>query len=66
MDNPEFLHLASDSTWEALYRLPQFAEACDNIGLTREDFTCYNCPTMLNCEFAWDLYNTNGDCLAEK
>ena len=28
--------------------------------------TCYDCPDREECEFADDLYNTYGDCLAEK
>ena len=30
------------------------------------EITCENCPQNGHCEFAWDHYNTNGDCLAEK
>jgi|APSaa5957512622_1039677.scaffolds.fasta_scaffold234927_2 hypothetical protein len=35
------------------------------------EYTCDKCPyfrkdTIHNCEWAYDLYNTNGDCLAEK
>lgn len=26
--------------------------------------TCDDCPMRFTCEFAADLYNTNGDCLA--
>jgi hypothetical protein len=26
-------------------------------------FTCYECPSNKECEFAWDGYNTQGDCL---
>jgi hypothetical protein len=29
-------------------------------------FTCNNCSEKETCPFAWDHYNTNGDCLAEK
>ena len=29
-------------------------------------FTCDACPSNGRCEFAFDPYNTNGDCLAEK
>lgn len=32
----------------------------------KEDFTCNKCPEAGGCEFAWDLYNTHGDCLADK
>lgn len=28
--------------------------------------TCETCPVNDGCEFAWDLYNTDGDCLAVK
>lgn len=28
--------------------------------------TCDDCPARFECEFAGDLYNTDGDCLAEK
>lgn len=34
--------------------------------ISLEEYTCFNCPESLNCEYAWDDYNTNGDCLAEK
>jgi hypothetical protein len=29
-------------------------------------FTCDKCKAAPNCEWAFDDYNTNGDCLAEK
>ena len=28
--------------------------------------TCFNCKDNDSCEFAWDGYNTEGDCLAIK
>ena len=33
-----------------------------------EDFTCFKCPSgfVIKCPHAWDEYNTDGDCLAEK
>lgn len=30
------------------------------------DLTCLDCPCVGECEWAWDAYNTNGDCLASK
>lgn len=40
---------------------------------TLDRMTCFDCPHAVPkgpegtvCEFAWDLYNTNGDCLALK
>ena len=32
----------------------------------KEDMPCYRCPKAGTCRLAWDLYNTDGDCLAEK
>ena len=32
----------------------------------KEDLTCNTCDEKNSCLYAWDLYNTNGDCLAEK
>jgi hypothetical protein len=31
-----------------------------------EEMTCFECGANKTCEWAWDHYNTNGDCLAEK
>lgn len=31
-----------------------------------EDFTCYRCSQWGKYPFAFDFYNTNDDCLAEK
>ena len=28
--------------------------------------TCSECSEANHCKYAWDLYNTNGDCLADK
>ena len=32
----------------------------------RSDFTCEGCHDSETCVYAFDLYCTNGDCLAEK
>jgi hypothetical protein len=32
----------------------------------KDEFICNNCPEVDTCEFAWDLYNTDGDCVADK
>lgn len=32
----------------------------------KEQMTCFRCPEAETCRLAWDLYNTGGDCLAEK
>ena len=31
-----------------------------------EDFTCCDCPVVKECQYAYDAYNTQDDCLAEK
>lgn len=31
-----------------------------------EKFTCDECPARKTCKWAFDAYNTDGDCLAEK
>ena len=36
----------------------------DNVGV--KPFTCDECFDVDNCPFAFDLYNTNNDCIAEK
>lgn len=28
--------------------------------------TCVTCDDSASCPYAWDGYNTDGDCLAEK
>jgi hypothetical protein len=32
----------------------------------KEEYTCFGCPSVEECEYAWDYYNINGDCLALK
>lgn len=34
--------------------------------VAKEDTTCWDCPLNKDCLFAWDSYNTGGDCLANK
>ncbi len=29
-------------------------------------YTCDDCPAAATCNYAFDDYNTDGDCLAEK
>ena len=31
-----------------------------------KNFTCNDCSQVMECKFAFDLYNTNDDCIAEK
>lgn len=34
--------------------------------LTIDKFTCHGCGLAEKCQYAFDKFNTNGDCLAEK
>ncbi len=34
--------------------------------VTRDDFTCNVCQEIYTCRWSFSLYNTDGDCLAEK
>lgn len=46
------------------------ADRADAIRVQRLDpdikFTCDKCGLRLVCDLAFDAYNTDGDCLAEK
>lgn len=35
-------------------------------GVAKEDTTCWGCAIKDKCQFAFDPYNTDGDCLADK
>jgi hypothetical protein len=48
----------------AALRARMVAAAAEN-GFS-DDFTCDKCGAKLTCTLAFDLYNTDGDCLAEK
>jgi len=34
--------------------------------VAKEDTTCWECSENKTCKYAWDPYNTDGDCLADK
>jgi len=36
------------------------------IGVRPTGFTCDECPSRYCCDLAFDAYNTDGDCLADK
>jgi len=38
----------------------------NQLGLKLEDLTCHTCKDKHDCPYAYDPYNTNGDCLAIK
>lgn len=35
-------------------------------GVRQEDMTCTACWAVRDCEWAFDSYNTDGDCIADK
>jgi len=46
------------------FLLSNFELSRDNPDLSM--FTCADCPSVAECEFAFDAYNCSGDCLASK
>lgn len=38
----------------------------EEFGIELEDFTCHSCNLKEACSYAYDGYNTDGDCLALK
>ena len=54
------------SEGEKFRKSKQFKECLVELGITEDDFTCNTCGYVGKCEFSWDLYNTNGDCLGMK
>lgn len=43
--------------------IAKFDKAMKERGYTYEVIECVGCPRNDTCELAWDLYNTDGDCL---
>lgn len=58
-----------DKLAERVLELDWYSRVFD-MELTRTGFfhecTCDRCQVVLICEFAYDLYNTDGDCLGMK
>ena len=44
----------------------EMREAFEERGYNIADCTCSECDIRRDCIYAFDLYNTNGDCLAAK
>ena len=55
-------------TYEERYNEDSIRELGENgIPVPAKDmFTCNRCVDANTCRWAWDLYNTDGDCLANK
>ena len=55
-------------TYESIYT-PDAIRIMEADGLlvpSKEVLTCSKCPRVDTCDLAWDPYNTDGDCLANK
>jgi len=55
-------------TYEEIYTAEAIAELAKQGQPVpaKEDMTCLVCADRFDCPYAWDLYNTDGDCLADK
>lgn len=42
------------------------ARRCSSAWFDIDKFTCDDCRAQKTCDWAFDPYNTDGDCLAEK
>lgn len=52
--------------WLAGMTYDEYKEMMGEPEPTRERTTCWTCTDNDKCEYAWDWYNTDGDCLAIK
>jgi len=52
--------------YEAQAQVAEEELVSDDPPLAKENYTCYICKDNKVCKYAWDVYCTNGDCLAEK
>lgn len=55
-------------TYEELYTKEAVAQM-EKDGITvpaKEAMTCHRCARAEVCDLAWDPYNTDGDCLADR
>lgn len=53
--------------WQPPRPVPTLKSLLEPLGIKVEELTCYDCAAALDgCEFAFDPYNTDGDCLADK
>ena len=50
-----------EEAWSWLSAHLQYSDALDN-----PSSTCFSCEIKDNCKYAFDLYNTDGDCIASK
>ena len=58
-----FPHLPPEEAKEPELTAEEYAARYD---VERKDTTCFRCDDNATCKWAWDPYNTDGDCLARK
>jgi hypothetical protein len=46
--------------------LREVAATLESEGIPLSRLSCLDCSSWRTCEYAFDPYNTDGDCLAEK
>lgn len=67
MDNPLSKEDVTTKSWKIFENLSQALKyEIERQEIHFEEFTCAHCGEVETCEFAFDLYNTSGDCLMEK
>lgn len=44
----------------------EFQKFVEKVDIATKNRTCNHCVRVAGCPFAWDQYNSNGDCLADK
>ena len=52
--------------FETLKDIMRHGENIDKLGYCLEMLTCYDCKQWQDCPFAFDCYNTDNECLADK
>ena len=60
------LRSARDIRWDLYQQMVRLSIMYELSYDNFEEYTCTNCSDTSFCLFAYDGYNTNGDCLAEK
>jgi recombinational DNA repair protein (RecF pathway) len=51
---------------EHIERIDKSIKIFISLGLNPSLCTCGNCANSVDCEFAFDIYNYDGDCIMEK
>jgi hypothetical protein len=66
MEHADPLPLEDDGLVWVEDQLPDGTYPERDCSVEKEWTTCFRCPDNATCQWAWDPYNTDGDCLASK